>query len=235
MKLKEKDRSPPCKVTFQSEGRHIFGGPPTHGGTTPQKSRVPMHLVMTLDTRDPLVPLQTEDGIMPPYLPLYYPLRYDMGGGEVQYEVVDEKNIRIISVSKLLDDEEYPFMESFPQKWFSLSPFTYEQYRALLISEQGSGMETSAEDWRIVKEEVDPWHLIQFGGAIFPIQGEIRWTCQNKNCDWKGMETRVETFCRLSATPTDDIEIFGEHGTDVEIYFSLCRMCGTIIAVNRCT
>lgn len=195
-----------------------------------------MHLLMLLDATDELVPVKTDKGILPARLPLYYPLRYGIGGGEVQYEVVDDQNIRIVYISdKRPDNEVYPFMESFPERRFALQPFTYEQYRAFWMSENGSGMKLSDEDWRIVKEDVAPWHLIQFGGSISVIQGGIRWKCRNKGCEWKGILAGVDTFCRVSATPTDDIQIFGEHGTDVEIYFSLCRMCGTIVAVNRCT
>lgn len=195
-----------------------------------------MHLLLLLDARDKLVPLEAENGPMPSRIPLYYPLRYGIGGGEVQYEVVDDQSIRIISISDQKPDHEvYPFMDAFPERRFSLQPFTYEQYRAFLMSEQGPGMDTSEENTRIVREEVDPWHLIQLGGAIFPIQGDIEWTCENKRCKWKGTSARIHTFCRVSATPSEDIQIFGEYGTDVEVYFGLCRMCGTIVAVNRCT
>lgn len=190
--------------------------------------------MMLLDTKDPLVPIETEDA-SPAFLPLYYPLRFGMGGGEAQYEILAD-DIKLYAICDTEpDDDEYPFMTAFPKLLFDLVPFTYEQYRAHLVSEQGTGMETSPEDWKIVKEQVDPWHLIQFGGAIYPVQGDISWKCQNKKCEWHDVDARIDTFCRVSATPKDEIQIFGELGTYFEIYFGLCRVCGTIVTVNRCT
>jgi hypothetical protein len=236
MQLKTDDHSKPCRVVFELLGRHVFGGPAVHAGSTPAGSSVPMHLLMSLDTADPLFPLAAAEGELPAHLPLYYPLRYGLGGGEVQYEVLNADTVQILSIcNETPDDEEYPFMLEFPSEKFSLKAFTYTEYRAFLIYEQGRGMKVSPADRRIVMNGVEPGTLIQFGGAIFPIGGQIRWRCANRRCKWKGKETTINVFCRVSATPLPGVQIFGEYGTDVEIYFGLCRMCGTIITVNRCT
>lgn len=231
--LKAKENSSPSRVVFKrSKYQHLFGGVAGHKGSIPANQSAPMHLVLTLDMRDPLVPLEFVDKSIQS-LPLYYPLRYGDGGGEAQYRVVSDSSIELLHINgSEADDEEYPFMVSFPEVSFSLETIPYEQYRAVLMWEQGKGYTTSPSDERLCHELMP---FLYLAPDILPPCGKLHWSCRNKKCDWFDCDAVIQSFARVSAVPTDDIEMFGEHGTDVEIYFSLCRKCGTIVAQNRCS
>ena len=233
--LKVKQAAAPCRVEFRSgRYRHAFGGPPTHQGVTPRGAAVPMHRVLTLDLADPLAPVMV-GGDRLNGLPLYYPLRYGGGGGEAQYRVVGNDEIELLHLGDAEpDDEEYPFMDEFPLRPVTLEPFTYEQFRALLMAEQGQGFDLVPAD-RALIGTIGYHRLVQVGGRIHPMQGDLRWSCRNPACKWSGRVATLDVLARVSATPCQDIMIFGEHGTDVEIYFGLCRACGCVVTVNRCT
>ncbi len=233
--LKEKYRTKPSRVVFGgSHFKHSFGGAARDQGATPAGSSVPMHLLLTLDLADPLVPIAPKDAQLS-RLPLYYPLRYGSGGGEAQYRVVSDNRIDLYHiVCEEPDDDPYPFMDEFPERPFRLQPFTYAQFRALLMDEQAPEFEASFWDRRRVRS-LDRTHLIQFGGRIFPIGGAPLWQCRNPKCAWSHLQSTLHIFARVSDMPAADIAIFDEDGAGVEIYFGLCRKCGSIVTFNRCT
>lgn len=233
--LKAKYKSKPCRLIFgKSRFGHVFGGAPIHRGSTPAGCSVPLHRVLTLDLSDPLVPVEVS-GRRLRFLPLYYPLRYGVGGGKAQYRVVSDVSIELLDISKGgPDTEQYPLMDQFPERPFHLKPFSYEQYRALLMAEEGEGFKPSRSD-REHLEVVDQDHLVQIGGNVSPIGGDMGGQCRNPKCSWAGSVVTFDVFARVSATPAPDIQMFGEWGTDVEICFGLCRGCGTIVTQNRCT
>lgn len=193
-----------------------------------------MHRLLTLDMSDPLVPLEFS-GASIRYLPLYYPLRYGYGGGQAQYRVVSNTRIEVLNVNERgPDDDEYPFMDHFPERSVYLEPFTYEQFRALLIAEEGDGFDLSRQDLRSLRG-IKHEHLIQLGGHVSTLGGDIRVRCKNPKCDWENTDTAVHVFARVSAVPAADLLLFGEFSSDVEIYYGFCRGCGTIVTCNRCT
>lgn len=231
----------PSIVRFRKgDYNHRFGGSPCHEGATPKKHRVPMHLLMLLDMNDPVLPIESEgSGIS--LLPLYYPLRYGFGGGEVQYSVDSNHQITILSnlhKEEVDEGEDYTFPDQFPELPASLVPLSYVQHRAIVASENGSNHfredpERKA-DLQVLKD-LDYWKLIRFGDSIRPIQGEIHWPCQNKKCKWKGKRMRVDVFASFTGKITNEISIWGEYGNDAEIYFGLLSCCKTIVTENRCT
>ena len=197
-----------------------------------------MHLLMILDMNDPLVPVEPEDSSLR-LLPLYYPLRYGVGGGEVQYSVDGDDRITILSDlhKECVDDGgDYPYPDQFPELPVSLIPLSYVQHRAIVASAQvanqfGEDPELKA-DLQIVR---DLDYRIRFGDTVSPVQGAVQWPCQNKKCRFKGQHVRVDVFASFSSALTDEISIWGEYGDEVEIYFCLMSCCRTITAVNRCT
>ena len=199
-----------------------------------------MHLMMLLDMNDPLVPVEPDDsGIH--ILPLYYPLRYGFGGGEVQYSVDSDDKITILSAlhkQGVDEGEDYPFPGQFPELPASLVPLSYVQHRAIVASEHGSNhfMEDaeSKSDLQILKD-LDYWKLIRFGDSFSPIQGDIQWPCQNEKCESRGKPVRVDVFASFTGAITNEISIWGEYGDCVEIYYCLMSCCKTITSVNRCT
>ena len=64
-----------------------------------------MHLLLTLDLADPVVPVAPKD-IQISRLPLYYPLRFGGGGGEAQYRVVSDTEVEIYYVVSNEPDDE---------------------------------------------------------------------------------------------------------------------------------
>lgn len=239
--LKERHDPNPCVVRFTpGEYNHSFGGSPRHVGATPTGCTAPMHLVLTLDLRDPLVPLEA-DGTDLGFLPLYYPLRYGGGGGEAQYSVNSESQITVFGDMHELGEDngaDYPFPTQFPERPVSLKPLSYVQLRAIAASECGTNHHfddpEKNRDFEVLKE-INIWQMIRLGGGFRPIQGAINWACRNPGCGWFGKHVRVDVFASIVGSPTDEISIWGEYGECVEIYFCLMSCCNTITTVNRCT
>jgi len=233
--MKLKYRPIPTRLVFQdSHYKHVFGGPPKHTGTIPKDSAVSLHHVLSLDLADPFVPFESDNNLS--IVPLYYPLLYGFGGGEAQYKVISDTEIELLYVcdsDKPDTDEDYPYMDEFPQRSFSLKQFSYEEFRAFLISEQAPCYDESAEDKRLLNGLTRG--LVQIGGPIFPIQGAIKWECRNSECKWHQKPATLRVFARVATAIQDMTPMFGELSDDVEIYFGLCKMCKTIVTVNRCT
>ena len=231
----------PSIVRFtEGDYRHRFGGSPCHDGVVPKKYKVPMHLMMILDMNDPLVPIEPDESDVR-FIPLYYPLRYGFGGGEVQYSVDSDDKITILSAlhkEEVDEGEDYPYPDRFPELPASLVPLSYVQHRAIVASEHGSNHfnedPESKADFQLLKD-LDYWKLVRFGNSFSPVQGGIQWPCQNKKCKWRGKPVRVDVFASFTGALTDEISIWGEYGDSVEIYFCLMSCCKTITTVNRCT
>src|SRR5688500_17368587 len=86
-----------------SSGRHVFGGQPYHKGITPNGSDVPTHRIFVIDLTDPELPFSSPDLKA---LPLYYPLKYGIGGPGMQYRIVSESEIEIIHMTDSEPDPE---------------------------------------------------------------------------------------------------------------------------------
>jgi hypothetical protein len=239
--IKSRNDPWPSILRFRAgDYKHRFGGSPCHDGVIPAKHKVPMHLLMLLDMNDPLVPIEADDsGIR--ILPLYYPLRYGFGGGEVQYSVDSDSRITILSAlhkEEVDNGEDYPHPDQFPECPASLVPLSYVQHRAIVASEHGSNHFSenpeSMRDLQILKD-LDYWKMVRFGDSFSPVQGGIHWPCQNKKCEWIGKHVRVDVFASFTGALTEKISIWGEYGNSVEIYFCLMSCCKTVTTVNRCT
>lgn len=199
-----------------------------------------MHLLLLLDLRDKLVPIESA-GENVRTLPLYYPLRYGMGGGEVQYDIVSDTRIRILSSlheEDADDPEGFWFPDEFPTIPVTIVPLTYAQNRAIAASEHGSNHFSADPEAKAdlqILRDLGYWSMIRLGDNFSPSQGGIRWPCRNRTCKWRSKEVRVDVFASFTSTLTDEISIWGDHGDDAEIYFGLTSCCRTIVAVNRCT
>lgn len=239
--IKERYDPNPAFVRFEpTEFAHSFGGAPRHRGVVPSGQTVPMHLMLNLDLSDPLTPVEPVEG-GPRFLPLYYPLRYGGGGGEVQYSVDSDSQITILSPLEELgtdDGSDYPYPDQFPERPVRLMPMSYKQLRALAASECGTNHHfddpDKKADFEILKE-MGYWSMIRLGGGFSPIQGDIKWACQNNACEWKGKHVRVDVFASLKGDLPDQMSVWGMYGSYVEIYFCLMSCCQTITTVNRCT
>ncbi|MGJ8653576.1 MAG: hypothetical protein ACSHX8_09920 [Opitutaceae bacterium] len=235
IKFSKKERAKPCRVVFNKGAfSHRFGGAPTDQGAIPKGSKKAMLKILELDLTDPLCPVECDDPDIKT-LPLYYPLCFDFGGGEVQYTLTKKRKIKLFNQPEEDDDyEEYPYPEELPEKEFSLVELTYEEFRALTVSRVDDAYKTPESD-KIVLNRIEESRMIQLGGFIYPMQGEITWKCKNKKCEWSKLEATVDVIATIPSEPIEGLDIWGADGYGPEIYFCLCRLCGTIFCVNRCT
>ncbi len=235
----------PAKLTFkQNNFKHVFGGAPRHKGATPEGHEAPMHLLLDLDLSDQLVPIEGTSDLN--RLPIYYPLVYGGGGGEVQYRVDSDSEITILS--SFIDEEpdEYPetsFPKGFPEKRVSIDPLSYEQYRAIIMSEHGSNHykndRNQKQDHKLLGK-MNSGQIVRFGhpDSFSPIQGDILWGCMNQDCEYYKRSVKVDIFAQFADKLTDEISIWSEPGESssfVEIYFGLIQCCKTIVTENQCT
>ncbi len=235
----------PSKLSFKpGKFTHVFGGSPRHKGAKPKGHEVPMHLLIDLDLTDLQVPIESESDLR--RLPLYYPIGYGGGGGEVQYRVDSDSEITILSSFDDEEPDEYPetyFPEGFPELKVSIEPLTYEQFRAIIMSEHGSNHykndKSQKRDHKLF-EKMNSGQIIRFGhpDSFSPIQGDILWGCQNRDCEYFKKSVKVDIFAQFADKLTDEISIWTEPGGSsslVEIYFGLIQCCKTIITENHST
>ena len=220
--------------------RHHFGGRALHDGATPRGQKVPMHLLLQLDLRDPLTPIEPKDQDLT-YLPLYYPLRYGHGGGSVQYAVNADDRITILSPlhkEPVDDGVEYSFSDKFPELPVTLMPLNYKQYRALTCGGSNHYRHDRAQqaDHRILRE-LDSNRMIRLGNTFSPIQGNMGRRCENPKCEWHKKVVQTRIFAQFTDSVTPEISIFSSPGQTayVEIYFALMTCCNTITCENQCT
>lgn len=201
-----------------------------------------MHLLLQLDLRDSLVPIEAKDTPLT-YLPLYYPLRYGWGGGEVQYSVDSDEKITILSPlheERVDNGTDYSFPDYFPQLPVTLVPLKYRQHRAIVAFEHGSNHYSKDAERKAdlkILQQIDSGRMIRLGTKFSPIQCEVGFCCGNPKCDLKGKNVRAEIFAEFTDALTDEISIWSAPGKTayVEIYFALLSCCNTIVAVNQCT
>lgn len=190
-------------------GSHIFGGPANHVGIIPPKTDIPIHLLLTLDLQDKKIPFSS-DNLR--YLPLYYPLKYGLGGASMQYEVLSDSKIRIIYMSDPLpddDDRTYVKVDTFPKLRFKI-------------------------DQEIDNDDNIDWFTITIGGK--PTLDHESDTCLNKLCKHYKSDKETDLLCSLPPIKLKKPELWWEfENAYMLFYFWLCRGCNTIITSNRST
>jgi len=232
-----RERATPCRIVFkEGDFNHRFGGISDDKGAIPKGSKKRMLKVLELDLTDPLCPVQCDDaGIK--RLPLYYPLCFDFGGGEVQYTLNKKGKLKLFNHPEEDDEdesEEYPHPEELPEYSVSLEPLSYEEYRALAVAEVNMAYDMPESDKNILKQ-IDSDRLMRIGGEFKPQYGTIQWQCKNKSCDWSELEAAAGIFLCIPSEPIEGLDIWGQDSWGPEIYFCICRSCNTIFTVNRCT
>ncbi len=231
--MRKKWNNEPSTFLVSKNGRHQFGGKATHKGAIPRGCKVPMHLILSLNTKDPLCPV---DEIEAKELPLYYPLRYGMGGGEVQYQVCKDSSIRITYIDAQEPDDPadhpYPNQDCLPEMRGVLRAMSYEEIRAAAYADLYSDRKCSPRDKKLLAHA--GWtDGIRVGGELLTCRGEVGWECKNSKCKIFERPSVLKALAVVADSPIKGIEIFG--CSDVVIFFGLCRACGQVVAVNRCS
>jgi hypothetical protein len=224
---------PPCRLRLASAGPHRFGGPPAHRGVTPRGTRTALHLLLLLDVADPSCPVQSERVVR--YLPLYYPLKFGVGGATVQYAVTSDDEVEILHLSDVAPDpvdEQYVRVPELPSSPAQIVPLRYEEAR--ILSFAGGYFQPNAED-RALLDELNREHdLILLGGRRqLPVNaGDV--ICRNRGCEFFGRRVWLDVIASLPPVPVRGSDAFWHEyqGCHVEFYFGLCRYCRTVIAFN---
>jgi len=197
-------------MSIDPNGKHVFGGKATHKGSTPSNTNVPLHKLLSIDLSDSKIPFSVE-GLKK--LPLYYPLKYGIGGPSIQYSVLSENEIDIIYMSDPQpdpEDEAYVQVESFPEVRLKT-------------------------DSPVINDDDLSWFTISLGGSeTLDHQADY---CENPNCANYHKEPDVELIACVPPFPIPGKEDlwYEFEGAYLLFYFWYCNGCSTIIASNRCT
>lgn len=235
LQLREPARA--CIIKAAKNGKHQFGGVREDLRITGVNLPKPIQHVLSLSTADPLCPIKSSRFSV---LPLLYPMLYGNGGGEIQYTVLSNTNIRIHHLSSydpiddvLLDSE------ALPQARVALRPLSYGEERLLCAMESSfTNRRLSARD-RARLRRCDDGKYWRAGGRFDTCQGSMWTLCRNPACDWRdafGGETKtgVSLIAIVQPTVQQFGKIWGEYSEDVQFCFGYCPHCGAIIAENRC-
>lgn len=196
-------------LKFDPDGRHMFGGPATHRGTTPADSDVPVHLLLNLDLTDPAIPFTSPQLQR---LPLYYPLKYGGGGPSMQYAIESDEEIRILYLSDPPDNPEWTCVkvDAFPE------------------------LPLKAEA-PLPNDDALDWFTITLAGK--PTLDHGCEPCQNPDCQFFEKVPEVDLLASVPPLeiPGHDEIWYEFSGAYMLFYFWYCRGCQTVITGNRAT
>lgn len=213
---------------------HWFGGPPVHTGVRFRNSATPLHLVYSLDLRDPAVGVTWP---LAPRLPLYYGFRFD--GAQCGYRVVNEHRITLLTEpGRLCDDFPYAnYPREFPRIRVRTSPLQYEDAKLMLFCDAFSRYSLgtpecalSARDNARLQRLGHPFS--QVGEPMWLMQGRPHSACPDPKCRSRYPSWKMETIAVVCDTPAPGVSLWG--GNCVQVVFELCTRCGAILASNQC-
>ncbi len=229
--IRVKDSCKPARLVREESGSSSFGGEPAHDGAHPGGWKQPLHLVATLDASSSAFPLKNYPIAN---LPLYYPFASDFPS--LQYQVKSEREIEIIHVSRY-QSESRPMIETtfLPHFRATLMSFTYEEARAMALSEMFSAYEMLPED-KLLTDKSHAFSSVRTGSRLKTFQGDLSFKCRNTKCDFHEKPSRIDVFCitPCSRKLAPDRH-WGSYNEFVDLVFGLCPFCGTIVSTNVST
>ena len=171
------------RVTFHPRGQLQFGGCLKDVKISGLPVPAPIHHFLTLDTRDVFCPVTSITSVK---IPLIYPLLYGFGGGEIQYSIRGDNEIRIHSISSY-SSESSPYVDhqELPLRQVQLQPLTYAQERVFCALEgYFSRKQLSWLDrWRLSR--IENGNFWRVGGHFSTCQGTVWSLCVNPECQWQ--------------------------------------------------
>lgn len=224
------------RVRFDGAGPHIVGGARDDLVIDDAILEKPIHHFITLDTNDPRCPIESDCFSR---LPLFYPLLYGAGGGEIQYSVISNERIKVHHLSECFADDPYVDHYQLPSTNVSLVKLSYGQER--LIHALDSHFDTKLS-WldRFRLEQCDGGNFWRVGGTFETCQGPVWSLCRNPDCDWSDSfggdcKSSIMPIALISASKQQLGDVWDQYSEDVEFFFGFCPHCGAIHAENRCT
>jgi len=217
-------------ILEQGDYNHFLGGNAfDYTGIYPKKSKQHVHLVMSLDISDPLLPFESSQLKA---LPLFYPFKFN--GAEMTYCV---KNNGVIEILYIDDDEvedDFPYdnyPETFPKVAFSLKEMTYEEYKIVIFKEVDILTGLSDGDSEILEGTPYP-NYTRFSGEFPSVSGRVT-ECLNRACDYFGDYSPKGIITIASEFPAPGISFWDNDC--VGIAFEFCRSCMAISTYNLST
>jgi hypothetical protein len=235
--LRERYSARACRIKIGKSGPHQFGGTRRDLKITGVKLPKPIHHFLTLDTRDPLCPVESDRFTK---LPLVYPLLYGAGGGQIQYSVVSDTEIAVHHLSECYPDDPYVDHKQLPESRASLLPLSYGEERILCALHGLFYRRRLSFADRMRLKWCDDGEIWRVGGHFETCQGTVWSLCTNPRCDWRdgcGGDTKsqIHPIALILATKRQLGDVWGQYSSDVEFFFGFCPHCGAIHAENRCT
>lgn len=189
--------------------------------------------MLTLDLGDPQSPFAA-----PPLrrLPLYYPLKYGMGGAAVQYEILSDTEIRILYLSDRKPDDpddQYVRGNELPAGRFKLVPLKYEEARLMAFLDANRHFNLSRADQQVLSH-LRPAHHIGVGGPPTPIKNAGDIVCHNHQCDFFGKRVSLVPIATVPPIPVSGRDEFWHEyqGGAMRFCYGYCACCQTLIAFN---
>lgn len=207
----------------RSRFKHFFGG--TIGAIAPKLARAPIHVLYSLDLRDPLLSFLGVEGKS---LPLLFPMTVD--GGSISYLATPEGGIKLLGKMPGPRAADWPrpdYPDAFPEMPVQVRELSYEQYRAALFRYQLGPADWLRKDDRALLKALGN-SFTQLGGVQErPFGTPFDNDCPNPKCRSPGMNV----FASVWNEPVPGVVLWDD-GADVLIEFSMCRGCKAISAIT---
>jgi len=233
MKIEYKYTTTGCRLVFDKNGTHTFGGDSPKIKFSGKKLNQTLHHFLSIDLSDSNSPIKAE-GIEK--VPLLYPLKNSGGGGELQYQIISNEEIMIHHISDF-DEENFVNHNQFPSKNVIFQALDYKTERILHAVNGGFDRDLNEEDTSLIKD-CDNGMPIRIGGNIESCQGKLFAYCKNPECANKEWNCNIPIIVLCPAAEWinkfTSIDTWGEYPEDVEFCFGICQDCGTIHVENMC-
>jgi hypothetical protein len=213
-------------VPGKSKFDHFFGG---HiKDIAPDLARLPLHVLYSLDLRDPLLDFLKLKG---PRLSLIFPLTVD--GGDVSYLCTPQGGIKLLGKKPGPRAADWPrpnYPDALPKIALQVRELEYEEYRAAVFAYQIGPAEWLREDDQAILNRIGR-HFTQLGGVLELAFGEpFDMTCPNPKCT-RHKDGGMQMLTAVWNQPLPGITLW-EEGDDVQIAYTMCRECS---AISACT
>ena len=194
---------------------------------------MPLHLLYTIDTLDPLFPFRIE-GIR--FLPIFYCLSYN--SASMSYLPHSDGTVEVSWIEHVDCFDDFPYdnyPESFRQCNVALLP---------LSEDEAMRLEVAKSEWSAFELDRDRDHLYnieqgiedlgtRFGGWHFLCQGPPRPKCKNPKCP----DGLTQVFGVIYNAPVNGVRLWDpdDDWSDSQTIFHVCSSCRTIHVFNSCT
>ena len=217
-------RNPRLLAAGESPFSHRFGGP--IGELAPDLARAPIHVLYSLDLRDPLLGFLGMEGTS---LPLIFPMSVD--GGTISYLCAKDGGVKLLCRTPGPREPDWPYPNYpivFAKTPIRVRAFSYEEYRAAVFRyAMGPADWLREDDQQVLKTLGDSY--TQLGGIQeLPMGPPPIDYCPNPKCHWHRNCCGMWALATISNTPVPGVSLWED--ADVLLVYSICSDCRAISA-----